>query len=68
MAEKYDDGLSGKFWLKLMGVCALFAAGFAVVLFLIGIAWAGFGLIGVFILIIIAAIVINWVTERRRQA
>ena len=67
MAEEYDDGLSGRFWLKLMAIAAAFAAGAAIVLFLIGIAWAGFGLIGVFVLIIVAAIVINWFIERRRR-
>ena len=67
LAKEYDDGLDGRFWLKLMGIAAAFAAGAAIVLFLIGIAWAGFGLLGAFVLIIVAAIVINWFIERRRR-
>jgi hypothetical protein len=39
----------------------------AIVLFLIGIAWAGFGLLGAFAVIIVAAIAINWFIERRRR-
>jgi hypothetical protein len=67
MAKEYDDGLDGKFWVKLMLVAAACAAGVAIVLFLIGIAWAGFGLLGAFAVIIIAAIAINWFIERRRR-
>jgi hypothetical protein len=68
MGAEYDDGLDGRFWLKLMLACAGLAAAGAVVLFLIGVVWAGFGLIGVFVAIIVAAVVINWAIERRRQA
>jgi hypothetical protein len=67
MAKEYDDGLDGKFWVKLMLVAAACAAGVAIVLFLIGIAWAGFGLLGAFAVIIVAAIAINWFIERRRR-
>lgn len=68
MGAEYDDGLDGRFWLKLMLVAAGLAAAAAAVLFLVGVVWAGFGLIGVFVVIIIAAVVINWAIERRREA
>lgn len=65
--DRDDEGLGGRFWLKLIGV--LVAGGFVVML-LFGIwgrAWYTWGMLGALIFMGLLAIAFGYVWDRREQ-
>jgi hypothetical protein len=62
-----DEGLGGKFWLWVIGVCLAIGIGGLLLFLLVGAAWYRWGFFGALIFFGAIALLAAWVYDRRQQ-
>jgi len=60
-----DDGVGGKFWLKVVGAIVVFFVGGVLLFSLIGAAWARWGGLGAMLFFFGLLLVWAWIHDRR---
>jgi uncharacterized membrane protein len=60
-----DEGLGGKFWLKVVGALVAFFVGGVLLFSFIGAAWARWGGLGALLFFFVLLLLFAWIHDRR---